>query len=109
MRINGSSSNDDQDAAELFPHAAECTRKLRNMQLRGSALSCTCPARARRKTFLYLLRRARRLAYADAYALIRHQARQRAERARTPQERQAFLEMASWAEDLEVRGLEESP
>lgn len=109
MRINGSSSSDDQDAAELFPHTPECIRNLRNVQLRGGALSCTCSARARRRTFQFLLNRARRIASANAYALIRHQAKQRAERARSPQERQAFQEMASWAEDLEIRGLEESP
>lgn len=106
MKINGSHDPDDQDAAELFPHTADCTRKLRNVQVRGGALSCTCPARARRKTFLYLLRRARKLSYADAYAMIRHQAKIRAERARTPQERQAFLDVASWAEDLEITGLD---
>lgn len=55
----------------------------------------------------HLLKRARRMAYIDAYAKIRHEAKNRAEKARTPQERQAFEEVAAWAEALEFDHLEE--
>lgn len=109
MGINGAHNQDEVDAAELFPHTSECTRKLRSMHLRRASLSCTCSAKQRRKTYLYLVRRAKRMSYVDAYARIRFQAKQRAERARSPQEQQAFLEVASWADDLEIRTLDDGP
>lgn len=97
--------NDDRDAAELIPHTPECKRKLL-MHLRGGRVSCTCPARQGRRNYLYLIRRARKLAYIDAYALIRHRAKRRAEQTRSPQERQAFEEVAAWAEALELGELD---
>lgn len=97
--------NDDRDAADLIPHTPECKRKLL-LPLRGGRVSCSCPARQGRKNYLYLIRRARKLAYVDAYALIRYEAKQRAEQAKSPAERQAFEDVAAWAEALELGELD---
>lgn len=108
MGINGSSSPEEQDAQDLFPHTKFCNERMKHSTfIHGKAVSCTCKASARRKSFLYLIRRVKRQSYVDAYAKIRHQAKNRAERARTPAERQAFEEVASWAEALEFGHLEE--
>lgn len=108
MAINGSVTPDEQDAQDLFPHTRFCTERMKTATLiHGKAVACTCKANTRRKTFLYLLKRVRRLAYVDAYAKIRHQARMRADRAKTPAERHAFEEVAAWAEGLEFGSLEE--
>lgn len=97
---------DDLDAVELFPHTRLCTERIaRIVPAQGESVACTCHAKARRKSFLFLLKKARRQAYVDAYAKIRHKARLRAEQASTPQERQAFEEVASWAEGLEFNEL----
>lgn len=108
MGINGATNPEDQDAQDLFPHSKHCIESMRNSAVvEGRAVSCTCRANSRRHTFLYLLRRAKRMAYIDAYAKIRYQAKQRSERARTPAERHAFEEVASWAEALEFGHLDE--
>lgn len=106
--ITGSEGPDERDAADLFPHTTECKEKMRRANLRQStSLTCTCPARQGRRNALYVIRRTRRLAYVDAYAKIRHEARQQAEKAAHPAERQAFEEVASWAESLEFGHLGE--
>lgn len=105
--LNGSIGEDDRDAMELFPHTTDCMIKMSRARLRNARLvTCTCPARQGRKNYLYLIRRARRKSYIDAYAKIRHEAKQRAERAQTPVERQVFEEVAAWAESLELGHLE---
>ena len=101
--INGSEGPDERDASELFPHTRACIDKVRM----GGHLACTCPARQGRRNFLYLIRRARMGAYVDAYAKIRHEAKRRAERSSQPLERQVFEEVASWAEQLEIKSLED--
>lgn len=109
MGINGSASSpEEQDAQELFPHTKMCNERMKHTTfIHGKAVPCSCRASARRKSFLYLIRRVKRQSYVDAYAKIRHQARLRAERARTPAERHAFEEVASWAEELEFGHLDE--
>lgn len=54
-----------------------------------------------------LITRIKRQAYTDAYARIRHQAKVRAEQAKTPAERIAYEEVASWAENLEFSTLDD--
>lgn len=101
-------TTDNEDARALFPHTRLCTERIANVvAIHGKTGACTCQAKARRKSFLFVLQRARRQAYVDAYAKIRYRAKLRADQASTPQERQAFEEVASWAEGLEFDGLEE--
>lgn len=108
MRINGSQSDDERDATELFPHTRRCTENIRRaVTIHGKAVPCSCGAQLRRRTYLFLINRVRQQAYTDAYAMIRHEAKTRSESSRTPQQREAFNEVASWAEELELRHLEE--
>lgn len=108
MGINGATNPDDQDAQDLFPHTKLCNERMKHTtMIHNKSVSCTCRASAKRRSFLYLLRRTKRMAYIDAYAKIRHQAKIRGERASTPAERHAFEEVAAWAEALEFGHLEE--
>lgn len=100
-------SLDDQAAQELFPHTKTCTERLRLIKVTHGSVVCTCHQGSRRKSFIGLLRKVRVLSYVDAYAKIRHEAKKPAEKAITPQERLAFEEMASWAEELEWKLLQE--
>lgn len=106
--VNGSQSPDEQDAQELFPHTKLCTERVRSAaRVHGKSMACTCKSMARRRVYLALIQKARLEAYTDACAKIRQTARNKAERAGTPVERQAFSEVVSWADDLEMRYLEE--
>lgn len=105
MPINGSH---DEDAARLFPHSRLCNERMRTLTvIQGKPVACSCRASARRASFLILLRRAKRQAYVDAYARIRHAAKNRIESSTTPQEKAAFEEVAAWAESLEFGALGE--
>lgn len=98
---------DDTDAQELFPHTRLCIERMHSTAAVHNEVVCTCKAKAKRKTFLFLLKKTRRQAYADAYANIRQEARRRADRSQTPLERQVFEEVASWGEDMEFKNLPE--
>lgn len=107
MNINGSGSEDESDAKELFPHTKLCTEKIQAAaRVHGKMLPCTCRATLRRRAYVEHMKKVRKTAYTDAYALVRHAARFRAERAKTPQERLAFEEVVSWADLLERNILE---
>lgn len=106
MTINGSETPDERDAKELFPHTKLCTGKIQSAaRVHGQMLPCTCHAVLRRRTFIEHMKKVRITAYTDVYALIRYQAKLRAERARTAQERLAFEEVASWTDQLEKDAL----
>lgn len=109
--INGTHDDPDEASAkQLFPHTLTCAQRMREGVVReGRTVPCTCPARAGRKSFLHIIRRVRTLAYVDSYANIRHQAKLRAERARSPEERAAYIDVAVWAENFEIGELEAGP
>lgn len=69
-------------------------------------LPCTCHAALRRRAFVKHMDKVRLTAKTDAYALIRHHAKNRADLARTPEERLAFEEVATWLDQLEKDALE---
>lgn len=105
--VNGTTTDDGREAAELFPHTRRCIDRMRSSAVQhGKVVPCVCPATARRRIYLKLINRIRLLAYTDAYAKVRHEAKVRAERTLDPGAKAAFEEVASWAESLEVGQLE---
>lgn len=99
--------DEERDAIELFPHTRLCIDRIRQASAVHTNVTCSCPAKQRRKTFLYLIRRVKNQSFIDAYARIRHQAKVRAEQEASPALRKAYEEVAEWAEALELSHLEE--
>lgn len=105
--MNTDMSDEERDAIELFPHTRVCIDRIRQARVVHPSLECSCKAASRRRTFLYLIRRAKDQSYTDAYAKIRHRAKMQAEQAREPAQRAAYEVVMEWAEHLELGHLKE--
>lgn len=106
--MNSEIPEEERDAVELFPHTRLCIDRIRLASVaHGYSIACSCKAKQRRRTFLYLIRRVKNQAYIDAYARIRHQAREKAEQEEEPAIRKAYEAVAQWAESLELNHLKE--